>query len=691
MGASASDKAQSRVVYVARLHVLVLVLALGVSALAENRLNPRDLFRLKAVDQALISPDGSQVCFTVSVPRRSLDGEDDGPPREELRLLDEKGSVRTLFSDLNIHAVAWTPDGTRISFVANERGIAGTSLYSIGPADREPRKLVSFPTEIAEYSWSSNQKEVAFLAPSPALDSETRMRDQGFSQEVYGEEWRQNRVWIVDLGRTDSAPRALDLSGSASELHWSPVESLLAVALAPTPSLDDGYLHRKVYVVDTESGSEVAQYDNAGKLGQLAWSPDGKYIGMVSAADPHDPEEGRLLVGPSNGGKLRDILPTFEGHITHLAWKDSDTVMFLGDQNVWTIFGSVRKDGSARTTLLGPKGPVLTDFTIAPGADIAAFVGSTAQHPSEVFLLKRGESEAHRATNTNPWLDGMALAVQEMVPFRARDGLKLEGVLIHPLHQVEGKRYPLILIAHGGPESHYSNGWNTDYANVGQIAAASDFVVFYPNYRSSTGRGVAFSKMDHLDPGGKEFEDLISAVDQLVSTGLVDRSRVGITGVSYGGYASAWGATFYSGRFAASVIIAGLGDLISDAGTSGNPDELYQVHFLVRPWQNWGLFQNRSPIYHAQSRHTPTLILQGQGDPVVSGAQALETYNYFKWTSNAPVRLVYYPGEGHGMARAASQFDACVRLLEWMKHYLIGPKGDPPPPALNYAAVGGQE
>jgi dipeptidyl aminopeptidase/acylaminoacyl peptidase len=683
MGVSAFP--QLRLRGMTSLNVLVTVLVLGVAGLAEDTFSASDLFRLKSVDQAVISPDGSEVCFSVDVPRRPFSGEHDGPPWEELHLLDGKGNVRALLGGhVNVHALAWTPDGKRVSFLANDESNAQVSLYSIDPDGGDPQKLVSFPTEITEYSWSPDQKQIAFLAADVIPDSKKKLQEQGFSQEVYEDEGQSVRVWIADLSGTGE-PRRLDLPGSASELHWSPAGSLLAVALAPSSSLDDGYLHRKVHVVDAESGSTLTSLDNPGKIGQVAWSPDGKYIGLVSAADPHDPLEGRLLIALAVGGHLVNILPAFEGHITHFAWQDSDTLIFLGDWDVSTVFGSVRRDGSARRTFLGADGPVFTDFTISLDAGIAALVGSTAHFPSEVFLVKLGKGDPHRATVTNPWLDGVALAAQEVIRFRARDGLNLQGILIHPLRKAEDKRYPLILVAHGGPEGHYSNGWNTDYANVGQIAAASGFAVFYPNYRSSTGRGIAFSKMDHRDPGGKEFEDLTDAVDRLVSRGLVDRNRVGITGISYGGYASAWGATFYSDRFAASVVIAGLGDLVSYSGMSGNPDELYQVHYLVRPWEDWHLFQERSPIYHAQRRHTPTLILQGQGDPVVSGAQALETYNYFKWTSTAPVRLVYYPGEGHGFARAASQFDACLRLLEWMKHYLIGPKGPPPPAELNYA------
>lgn len=131
-----------------------------------------------------------------------------------------------------------------------------------------------------------------------------------------------------------------------------------------------------------------------------------------------------------------------------------------------------------------------------------------------------------------------------MVSFKASDGLRLEGILIRPLDPQEGKRYPLILTVHGGPESHLRNGWLTSHSNPGQTAAARGFAVFYPNYRGSTGRGVAFSKMGQGDFAGKEFSDLVDAVDHLVASGLVNRDRVGITGGSYGGYATAWGATY---------------------------------------------------------------------------------------------------------------------------------------------------
>ena len=278
----------------------------------------------------------------------------------------------------------------------------------------------------------------------------------------------------------------------------------------------------------------------------------------------------------------------------------------------------------------------------------------------------------------------MRLAPQEVVKFKARDGLELEGLLIHPLDEKKGERYPLILAVHGGPEGHYRDGWLTGYSDPGQVAAGRGFAVFYPNYRGSTGRGVAFSKMGQGDPAGKEFDDLVDAVDHLVLSGLVDRAKVGITGGSYGGYATAWCATRYSDRFAAGVMFVGISDLVAKAGTTDIPNEELLVHALRWPWEDWKLMLDRSPINYADKARTPLLILDGKEDPRVHPSQSLVMYRYVKVRGKAPVRLVLYPGEGHGNRLAAHRLDYNLRMIQWMEHYLKGPGGAPPPYEIEY-------
>ncbi len=298
--------------------------------------------------------------------------------------------------------------------------------------------------------------------------------------------------------------------------------------------------------------------------------------------------------------------------------------------------------------------------------------------------MRHGDTAPRRLTDSNPWLGELRLAKQEVVRYKARDGLELEGILIHPLDGQSGTRYPLVLIVHGGPESHISSGWVTSYSRPGQVLAARGFAVFYPNYRGSTGRGVAFSKLGQADYAGKEFDDLIDAIDHFVEAGLVDRGRVGVTGGSYGGFASAWCATYHSERFAASVMFVGISDQISKFGTTDIPNEMFLVHSRRYPWEHWDWFRERSPVYHVEKCRTPILIMHGKDDPRVHPSQSMELYRYLKTLGKTPVRLVLYPGEGHGNRKAGARLDYSMRSLRWMEHYLKGAGGDPPPFKMEY-------
>jgi dipeptidyl aminopeptidase/acylaminoacyl peptidase len=415
----------------------------------------------------------------------------------------------------------------------------------------------------------------------------------------------------------------------------------------------------------------------------VRYSPDGRYLAMISAADLNDPAAGRLMVAGVGVGQLRDLLPDLEGHVSSFRWRDDDTLVYVADIGTLREVGTVDLDGS-RSVLVPASTPILSLQDLADDGT-AIFTGDSSQHPNELYSLTPGADEPRRLTSSNDWLDDVRLARQEVVEFEARDGLDLEGVLIYPLDFREGERYPLILTVHGGPESHHNNGWMTSYSRFGQIAAARGFAVFYTNYRGSTGRGVEFSKISQADAAGAEFDDLVDAVDHLIEIGLVDRDRVGIMGGSYGGYASAWGTTYYSDRFAAASPFVGISDNISKVGTTDIPREMYDVHHLKWLWEDWDYFAQRSPIYYVKRNRTPTLILHGAEDPRVHPSQSLELYRHLKVLDQAPVRLVLYPGEGHGNRKSAARLDYTLRVLRWMEHYLKGPGGEPPSYEIDYA------
>jgi dipeptidyl aminopeptidase/acylaminoacyl peptidase len=451
--------------------------------------------------------------------------------------------------------------------------------------------------------------------------------------------------------------------------------------------VDDSYMKQRIHIVDIESGESLRQLDTEGKLGHVSWSPDGKHLALVAGMDKHDPREGHLMVASVDRSETLDLLPDYPGHIWSIAWRDHATIAYLGNQGVWTTFATINRDGSRQQTIIPTGRYTASSLSLSGDGQRAAFTCDSPQHPREVFTLDDNATKLQRLTRSNPFLDNIRLAKQEVITFNARDGLALEGILVRPLDEKKGERYPLIMMVHGGPEAHHQNGWMTGYSTPAQVAAAQGFACFFTNYRGSTGRGTAFSKLGQADPAGKEFDDLVDAIDHLVDIGLVDKDRVGITGGSYGGYASAWGATHYSHRYAASVMFVGLSDAFLGFALGDIPEEFRLVHHMQYPWEDMELMRERSPITHFQKCRTPLLILNGQDDTRVHPAHSLALYRVVKTYGQTPVRLVRYPGEPHGNHRTGSRLDFSLRLMRWMTHYLKGPGGDPPPYALDLSGI----
>ncbi len=660
----------------------------------EQTFSHQHVARMRFVSSAEVSPDGKQVAYVLSVPRE-LPREKDGPAWAELHVVDASGKSRAFITgEVNLDSVAWRPDGKSISFLARRGKDTQRTLYEIAADGGEARKLVGHGADIESYSWAPDGKRVAFLATDPTPKAQRDLQEMGFNQEIYEEELRPVLVGIAESDGK-KPPTPLKLSGSASELHWAPKGDTLALALAPTPLVDDRFMFRKVHTVRA-GGGEAIKIENPGKMGQLAWSPDGRLLALIAGADKHDPREGRLWVAGNGGGGWADVLPGFEGHVQAIAWKDASTIVYTAAVGCETVIGSVRVEpgqggkvtAGARTTLVPAGGPIVHTLSISEDGKTLALIADTPRHPPEVYLLGPGDKAPRRLTDSNPWLKDLRFAKQEVVKHKARDGLELEGILVRPLDEKPGQRYPLVLTVHGGPEAHVSNGWVTAYHALGQVGAARGIAVFYPNYRGSTGRGVAFSMLGQKDAAGKEFDDLVDAVDHLVKTGLADKSKVGVTGGSYGGYATAWCATRYSERFAAGVMFVGLSNNLSAVGSTDIPWEMYLVHNRKWLWEDWDYFLKSSPIYHVGKSRTPLLILHGKADPRVHPGQSLEMYRHLKVRNKAPVRLVLYPGEGHGNRRAASRLDYHLRLLQWMDHYLKGPGGAAPPARIDYGLPG---
>ncbi len=654
---------------------LVLLMASEVHSQPVDGMTAYDVARLQQVTSVALSPDAVHVAYSVNVPRNPF--EENAAARSEIRLRNlETGNDQGLLgTDVDGRAIAWRPDGKHLSFLATMEGDEHRSLYAIGLDGGEPLKVVSFNRSIGSYDWSDDGRQIAFIA----LEGESpESSSLPVKPNVYEESVPDSKVWIARAYDVGAAVRMLNHEGSASGVRWNPAGTQLLVAIAPTPLVDDSYMSRRLHILSASTGAVVASVDNVGKLGSFDWSPDGKHLALISGIDINDPEEGRLMVAEATGGAVTDVLPDLNGHVQSFSWTPNNALRYLAGVGVGSAYGMVGRDGSNGSTVFETTDYSVNSFDASADGKITVFNVDAASHPGELYVRDESSRQMRRLTDSNPWLSGVPLARQEIVRYAARDGLELEGLLIRPLDEKSGQRYPLIMVVHGGPESHYSNGWLTGYSTPGQVAAAKGFAVFYPNYRGSTGRGVEFSKTSQADPAGKEFDDVVDAVDHLIETGLVDRNRVGVTGGSYGGYATAWMSTYYSDRFAAGVMFVGISNKVSKVGTTDIPNEEYYVHARKRPWDDWQFFLERSPVYYADRGQTPLLIMHGEEDPRVHPGQSRELYRHLKLRGSAPVRLVFYPGEGHGNRMSAARLDYSIRAMRWLEHYLAGEGGEPP-------------
>lgn len=642
-------------------------------------LSHMDIAHLEIVTSSVISESGNHVAYTVAVPANPL--EVNAPAQQHLYVLDlSSGETTSLHTSSSVSGVSIRPGHSTVTFTASMEQGERRGIYEVPVWGGTPERIVSHATNILSYSWNPDGSAIIFQAMEEVTPPSTPV---AYTATLYEENLAQRRAFIQEIG---GEAREIAPEGSVYITSWSHDGSKIAIGIAPSSHVDDMYMWQAVKVLDASSGEVVAEIDNEGKLGQIAWSPDGQHLALRAAHDIYDPMDGRIMVVSAEGGTPQNIFPDFLGKFEQIHWGNGNTIHFVASESTARSFGTISYTGDGFTRRLLEDEIIFGGFSQADDGTLA-FVASTPSHPNEVYLLRPNASELERVTHHNPVLETVALGEQRVVTYTARDGeFDIDGILILPVGYVQGTRYPVITVVHGGPESHYNNGWLTGYSTQGQLAAGEGYAVFYPNYRGSTGRGIEFVYSSQSDLSGKEFDDVVDGIDYLIEIGIADAEKIGVTGGSYGGYATAWMSTRYSERFAAGVMFVGISNNLSKWGTSDIPDELFYVHSRERMWENdeqWMNYLQRSPIYHVDNAQTPLLIMHGAEDTRVHPAQSLELYRHLKVRRpDVPVRLVLYPGEGHGNIRSGSRLDYSLRAMDWFNAFL---KGDGTMPSLDIA------
>lgn len=653
----------------------LILFILSISIVAQQKVwTPSDVMKVSQVAEFSTAPDGNKIAFIKTLPRDFSDKP--GADYRELYVYDvQSQKITSLISGKNsLSSIKWSVDSKSIYFLARLGDAKSTQVYSISSSGGSSKVVTSSTNNISQYQLHPNGNSIAYISTEGHTTKKKALLDKGFDAEFYEEEYFDLNLYIHDIKSNEV--KRLTTGFSVFDFSWSPDGHNIAAFIANKNLVDDSYMYKNIFLVNPENGLKTRIVETPGKLSSMAWSPDSKHLAFVAGVDVNDPVSGSLFSVEVNNPKpfseLKNYTKEFIGSVTGIDWLNNETILYSSEESVYNTIRKQKLNDDKSELILHPGKSAVTRFEYVNSKIIMS--GNTSQHPNELFSLDVKDGSLKRLTVSNEWMNDFKFSKQEKISYKAKDGLQIEGVLIYPLDYAEGTRYPLITYIHGGPEASVSDGWLTGYGSWGQVASAKGYFLFAPNYRASSGRGVEFSKMDRGDLVGAEFEDVIDGIDYLIEKGMVDKHKVGIGGGSYGGYFSAWGATKYTDRFAAAVTFVGVSNQISKAHTTDIPFEDYAVHWGIWPFENFELYLDRSPVKYAHKSKTPTLILHGKEDPRVHPAQSLELYRIMKLHSKAPVRLVLYPGEGHGNRKNTSRYDYLVRTLEWFDHYLKSDK-----------------
>ncbi len=669
------------------LSVLLVVLAAPASAQPARVATFDDVLQVKQVQGAQLSPDGRAVVYTVR--QWEADGERMESRTRVWRVaIDGQSPARQIaYGERGDSQPQWSPDGRFISFLS-ARGAADArpQLYVLPADGGEAQKITEAKEGVTAYAWAPDSARLAYVATDPRTadeDAAIRRRDD---ERVFEGDFRYQHLWMVtvpapgapakpDAGLRLTEGPAYTVQGAPS---WAPDGTRLVFTGATTPMLRDN--RRDVYVLTLEPRGIEKISTNFGSDGAPRWSSDGRTIAWTMEPHPMPPHADGTAIGPVVQSKLvlydvatrraRDVSsPAFDTDAGTPVWTlEGERVMFTAGKRAYTEAFAYDVSTGRYTQLT--TGRTLQGLSVSRDGRTIAFTMETPDAAAEVFVTDPSFSRPRRLTSTNPQLGEIRQGRTEVITWKGHDGLEVEGVLLRPVDDVPGRRYPLLVVAHGGPAGAYVNGFRLGGLEGGQVWAGRGWAVFYPNPRGSTNYGEHTLQANVTDWGGGDYRDIMTGIDALVARGVADPDRLAHIGWSYGGYMTAWMIT-QTTRFKAAMVGAGLTNMWSMYGTNDIPSVLISYFGGIPNAKTLPLYLERSAMSHIDKVTTPTLILHGANDERVPTGQAYELYRGLKDRS-IPTELVFYPREGHGIQEYYHQKDRLERIYGWVTRHMPG-------------------
>ncbi len=667
---------------------------------------PIDVFALEWASDPQISPDGARAAYV----RRSFDIRTD-TRRGMIWIVDQDGSNHRPLAGgaANESIPRWSPDGTRLAFVSSD-GEGGAQVFVHWIAEGVTTRITNLVEEPSGLAWSPDGRTLAFVMRVPAkreplkvtlpeapkgakwaepVTAIDRMVYRADGEGFLPDAFRQVFVVPADGG---SARQLTHGAWDHDEVAWSHDgrELLLSANRRADADLMPG--DTEVHAIDVASGAIRALTKRFGPDASPAASPDGRYIAYTGFDDRFQGyQRARLYLMRRDDGDIRELASDLDRDVENPAWsRDSRSIYVQYDDQGTTRVASIDLNGRVTPLIddLGGEGWSRPygggSFSVARDGSIA-YSANDALAPADVGLLDGGKTR--RLTALNAELLGARTlgSVEELWSTSAVDGRRVQSWLIRPPGYDASKKYPLVLEIHGGPFANYGPRFAAEL----QLYAAAGYAVLFSNPRGSTSYGEEFGNLIHHAYPGRDYDDLMSAVDAAIAKGGIDENRLFVTGGSGGGVLTAWivGTT---SRFKAAAVQKPVINWASFVLTSDLPNFFYRYWFDKMPWDDYESYWQRSPLSRVGNVTTPTMIVTGEEDYRTPMWESEQFYQALR-IRGIDTLLVRVPGASHSLDARPSLLNARIAyILAWFaKHDAAAPPAatDPAEPSEAAAQV----
>lgn len=658
------------------MRALAIALVASLAASSSFAQSIDDLIALKRITGTpAISPDGRTVAYVV----RDTNWADNAYETEIwIANAGQAGSGRALTSAKKSSLQpAFSPDGRWLAFVSDRSDTR--QLYRLALDGGEAEALTSGKEGVTAFAWAPDGARIAYTMIDP-VTAAMKEREERFGEYTYEDhDARMANLHVVEVAT--KATRALTTGTFVvGAFDWSPDGT--AIAFDHRVSSDAGQGGTAdISIVTVAGGAVRALVTQDGPDSNPKYSPDGRRIAFQSAmAKPFYFFETGVLAAVNTAGGTPDVLTDrFDENPSLVAWTSAG-IFFNASQRTWSYLFRLDPGSRQITPQRVREEWIGQSFAVTPAGTHTAFIASGAREFPDVFAAPVAPTlTATKLSDLGKQIAAWPQHGREVVRWKSQDGAEIEGVLHKPANFEAGRRYPLLVVIHGGPTGvsrPVPYGSASFYPIDGWLAKGA--LVLEPNYRGSAGYGEKFRALNVRNLGIGDAWDVLSGIDHLVAQGLVDKDRVGSMGWSQGGYISAFLTTKHADRFKALSVGAGISNWVTYyVNTDIHP--FTRQYLKATPWDDPKIYADTSPMTYIKSAKAPTLIQHGDRDPRVPIPNAFELYQGLQ-DQKVPVELMIFRGFGHGLDKPKANRGAMQQNWDWFGRYLWpGEKGTEAP------------